>query len=290
MFKDIETYFITNVLQNFNDLRARLKEKEYGQDKDIRLAINCATSLYHLREHLPENLSWKKVNDECPEYSLLGDVVNVSKHGSISRYNPQVTSADSIEERIVITEYYDKEGIYNDAEKEVVVHLDNGEVVDLEILIIQVLNYWIDKLAGYGVELDKMEPLKKSQPVSRDQASNDLDMSYFGGLGFTSKYVLMKYDYELGKRVPIDIENELEGIQYRIFSKRERHQKGGVEISFQGKLTGDWYKVKVDLNNFQLACLKSQKNKKLQKSYLSKILPQSEEWNEKMGNIHQKEV
>lgn len=85
MFNKFRDYFVQNVLQNYNAYFEERANNRLGENHQLRLALQSAASLYHLREHLPDNLqqSRKEIQNQCTDYGLLGDLVNVSKHRKI---------------------------------------------------------------------------------------------------------------------------------------------------------------------------------------------------------------
>ena len=93
-----------------------------GAQKDTQAAINACFSLYHFRERLPEPIQ-PAVNallTRCPDYGLVRDVTNISKHVTLTYYVPIITA---IKEILVITKFKDDEGEYTNSEKLVEVEL-----------------------------------------------------------------------------------------------------------------------------------------------------------------------
>lgn len=62
----------------------------------------------------------------CPDYALLRDVVNASKHRHLTRGGEQIVSADSIRELLVVTTYQDEQGEYRNAAKSIEITLIDG--------------------------------------------------------------------------------------------------------------------------------------------------------------------
>src|SRR5262245_11609619 len=94
MFDDLATYFFENVVRSFEEYLDIKNSGRVGRSRDIRAAVNAAAPLYHLREHLPPSLalSHASVSNHCPDYSLLGDIVNASKHFLLTRGSPQLAT------------------------------------------------------------------------------------------------------------------------------------------------------------------------------------------------------
>src|SRR5450759_1241667 len=62
-----------------------LDDDDNGDDEDID------TALFHFREHLagPHAKTRAQVAADCPDYRLVADVVNVTKHGTLTRQRPK---------------------------------------------------------------------------------------------------------------------------------------------------------------------------------------------------------
>ena len=56
MFDNLEALFVENVLAAYNEFSRSLHTDTSGRGNDIRLGINAAVALYHLREHFPTTL------------------------------------------------------------------------------------------------------------------------------------------------------------------------------------------------------------------------------------------
>src|SRR6516165_8581907 len=153
MFDDLAAFFYENVVAAFTDYSKTRQSDPYGRSRDIRAAIDAATSLYHLREHIPSQYrkSRSEVAKLCPDYDLLGDVANAAKHDDLTRGTPQINSADDIYEMNVITLYEDCDGEYSDAQKLVMVKLNNGTERDLFEVLTNVINFWGHELESFGV-------------------------------------------------------------------------------------------------------------------------------------------
>ena len=90
----------------------------------------------------------------CSDYDLVGDIANVSKHAELSRGAPKVSHAQSVCEIIVLTEFSDDKGIFTDARKLVTVKLDDGTERDVFDILTNVINFWGQQLALWGVLKD----------------------------------------------------------------------------------------------------------------------------------------
>ena len=105
MFDDLAAYFHENVITTYKEYLNVRDVQTAGGSNDVRSGIIAASALYHFREHLPSFYKKKRIDvvNSCPDYALLGDVVNASKHKILTRGTPQLANANSIEEIVLIT-------------------------------------------------------------------------------------------------------------------------------------------------------------------------------------------
>ncbi len=119
MFDDLAAYFHENVVSSYVAYLEVRNNESFGISKNLRAVIIAATALFHLREHVPapHKKSRSAVAKACPDYNILGDVVNVSKHRALDRGQPQFKTAEDVYEITVITQYEDENGPYSDGRK-----------------------------------------------------------------------------------------------------------------------------------------------------------------------------
>lgn len=212
MFDDLEALFYENALAAYNALCESLDSDSAGESTDLRLAVNAATALYHLREHFPEALqkSCDELTTRCPDYGLLGDIANASKHGQLDRGTPRLTSAQDIAEDIVITEYQDEHGPYRHAHKEVVVKLIDGSIRNVKDVLMNVLNMWVGEFHTIGL-LKRFEPIEaKPFTIPARQSSNEgapYGLRVIQGVRFAGRFRFEKYNYEMQRIEALDITN-----------------------------------------------------------------------------------
>lgn len=210
MFDDLAAYFYENVLSAYKEYIDCKGSGTSGKSRDIRSAITAATALYHFREHLPQTkqLSWKQVVSQCPDYKLLGDVVNAAKHCSVTKYKPQIRDAKQIEEVIVITEYRDEQGFYRSIEKMVQLTLLDGSVKDMYDVLTNVMNFWQKylQMKGIIVSLQYYDLITEYQHKSREECGYSThNFEMVKGLRFKQNLKLQKYNYEKQRVEPIDL-------------------------------------------------------------------------------------
>src|ERR1700722_1989792 len=89
MFDDLAAFYHDHVVTEYAEYLSTYSSKIMGLSQDMRRALAAASALFHLREHLPApQMSRGAVERLCPDYGLLGDVVNASKHGSVTQPTP----------------------------------------------------------------------------------------------------------------------------------------------------------------------------------------------------------
>ena len=207
MFDDLAAYFYENLAGSYMAYLNVRNNESYGMSKDVQAGLNAATALYHAREHLSEKKKRSHIAAECPDYDLLGDVVNVSKHRTIGDNNPQITRAEQITETIVSTQYEDEDGWYSDIRKEVIVELNDGTKRRLVDMLTEVMNYWGDEFVRLGI-LENYRPFPSvpypgNQFVSRKDAKRGMDAEAMQGVRFQQVIMLQEYNMQLGKAEPI---------------------------------------------------------------------------------------
>ena len=201
--------FHNNVLVPCARLRKFLKEQNHIGDGELRsIVIECATALFHFREHLPtaQCLTRKYYEEYCPDYGLLGDIANASKHHEISKNNPQVVSSEDIYEVLVITEYVDESGLYTDCMSCVHANLVDGTIRDVVDAVRNVLNMWKLKLVEMGIDSIYMPSKSLYVPPVSKQDSRNPNLRLTKGIANQLNMKFMKYDYEsntvVGKELP----------------------------------------------------------------------------------------
>jgi hypothetical protein len=213
MFYDLRTIFFEYVVEAFLSYKKEKASGVTGRSKDIVAAIKAAYPLYHLREHLPDEvfLSALIIKEKCPDYDLLQDVVNVSKHGRIThKENSQIKNATEIKEAIVISMYKDQIGPYQHAEKEVLLCLADGSYRTLDEILTNTMNFWQEYLFSRGItnKVEHYEAPKTMEPRKREDCNGcRMGMDITPGVPLKKYYLLLEYNYETNKMepyIPID--------------------------------------------------------------------------------------
>jgi hypothetical protein len=118
-------------------------------------------ALFHLREHLPAvaALTRAQVQSACPDYRILADTCNASKHKKITNPTPGnlppiVSEAIRINELTTTIFYEDELGEYVHHDKLVQVELTDGTKRDIFEVFTNVLNFFERHLKSRGVFKD----------------------------------------------------------------------------------------------------------------------------------------
>ena len=259
MFDDLAAYFHENVVASYLVYREVRENESYGLSKDTRTAVNAATSLYHLREHIssPQRKTREAIAKECPDYDVLGDIVNAAKHRDLDRGKLRLRSAEDIYELTVITQYEDSEGTYSNAQKVVMVKLLDGTERDILECLTNVMNYWGNEFVRLGLKGSYKPfdiPLGPGEEHVSREAAKGLDTEIIQGVRFTQTMKLLKFDSTTGKSEPIDLTGS--ELRYRIFKPsyvinfEHSHPTTGKKCSFELKLDEDqsfeWHSLKTD--------------------------------------------
>lgn len=207
--QDLAAYFYQHVILAYHHYTEVKNDPVMGDNRDRREAINAAVALYHLREHIPAPFqkSRAKLAGKCPDYDLLGDIVNAAKHKRLTRGAPQVARADDIYEIMVCTKYQDEQGEYEHCEKVVEVKLRNGSTRDIYVVLTNVMNMWFEELHQIGV-IEERHPLEsKNQGIVLRDSATSIDLSMTKDIQWKQQVRLQRYNYESNEFELVDLSN-----------------------------------------------------------------------------------
>ena len=261
MFDDLVAYYHEDVVDAFVSYRDKSGDGIAGRSRDLRGALIAATALFHFREHLPQKTpSRAEIETQCPDYALLGDIVNAAKHKTVNNMTPHgpplVNDATQLGEQIVITEYEDEAGIYRYSQKFVIVRLHDGREKNLLDVLTNVINFWEKYLHSLGVLAEartfKHENLVRAR--SRTECEeNRLNFELVQGQRFLQTMRLMRFNNATGKAEPIDLTGSK--INFRIYRPKYeieltlRHDATGKEFNRTVTLSEDESTVLAELNS-----------------------------------------
>jgi hypothetical protein len=250
MFDDLVAQYHEGVVAAFLEYRTVATDGVAGRSRDLRRAMEAATVLFHFREHLPGPPNRAEVEAQCPEYALLGDMVNATKHKVVDRNTPHgpplVRSATNLFERLVSIEYIVEEGSYRVVEKVVVVALtDKSERNVLEVLT-RVVNHWEERLHALGL-LKEARNFRFDDPIryrSRQQCQGQrISFEVVQGHRFQYQMQVLRFDNEMQRALPVDMTGATVKATIRKpsfdFEVILRHEATGLELRRKVDLSDD---------------------------------------------------
>lgn len=248
MFDNLAAYYHENVVASFVEYRDICNGGIAGRSRDLRAALSAASALFHLREHLPGTpLSRADVERLCPDYALLGDVVNVSKHKALNGNTPHgaplVADAENLAEQIAFIEYEDEAGTYRYIQKSVVVKISDGPEHNLLEILTNVINFWERHMLSLGV-------LSKARVFTHDSAirfrsraeceANRLNFEIVQGQRFHQSMRLLRFNKATGSAETIDLTGS--EVRFQIYKP-----KYDIELSLTHDVSGKTYKAEITL-------------------------------------------
>ncbi len=208
MFTNARKFYIESVLPSYDDFIEHRASNDWGENQLLRKGIIAASALFHLREHIPIEIQPSKnsLKSRCPDYGIIGDITNVSKHQNISRDNPQITKASQIYENLRLIMFKDEMGTYFAPQLEVYVKLDNGTEIKLINILYTVMSMWRDVLDELNIiKEDQLKPLTVDALISRDEANiRGANMQVREGEDYQFGFRMQKYNYEKNIIEPMD--------------------------------------------------------------------------------------
>jgi hypothetical protein len=248
MFHNFDTYYHQNVVLAFEDYRTRKNLRTSDHSRDLRAALDAATALFHLREHLPQQCSITRSQTEkaCHSYALLGDIVNAAKHRTLSQTTPHgtplISDAAQLKEVLISTEYEDKDGKYRDTEKVVMVTLHDGTHCEMLDVLVSVINFWESYLAAHGVltQARIFQGSSSNHPKARADCAQQMDFRLTKGLPFQMSIYLQLYNYQTKKVEPID----LTGASAEMMMHKPSYE---VDVMLKNHIKGISYKRTIQL-------------------------------------------
>ena len=248
MFDDLAAYYQENVVASFSDYKETAKNGVSGRSRDLKGAVEAASALFHLREHLPDPApSRGSIENQCRDYGLLGDIVNAVKHKNINGQTPHgaplVDKAECLSEQIVLIEYEDSEGTYKHVEKTVVVKLADGSERNLKEILTNVANFWENHMVSIGIK-SAAHQFSFENPLryrSREECEEGLDFELIKGLRFKQSMKMMRYNHESGVAEPMD----LTGSEIKMSIYRPKYD---VDIVLRNDSTGEEIKNTISLS------------------------------------------
>jgi hypothetical protein len=196
-------YFHENVLRSYTDYKTASDKRSGGRGNDLYLAKKAAENLYHFREHLPNKPGYKEIKAKCPDYQLVRDITNASKHKNFDKPKPGadvplIQDLNSIYECLISTAYKDSEGEFRDSHKGVFIKLLDGTERDFFEIATNVVNMWCTELHSIGVlaKSQKFEHARRKEPLTRDESDMSFGLNFERAAPAQIIMKMMKYNYE----------------------------------------------------------------------------------------------
>jgi len=189
MYHDPEAQFHEDLVASYRHLTKMINSGPIGMSKGLKAAVQASSALFHFREHLPSSMQLTKAQAKTlyPDYGLLEDITNVSKHRTLTMGTPKIANVSAFSDYVYIIQFEDDQGLYTHVIKQVRVSFPTGGHVDAMVCITRVLNFWGKYLLDNGV-LASFTPYPEPSPVefvnvSRHEAMT-LDMESIEGVRF----------------------------------------------------------------------------------------------------------
>lgn len=282
MYDGLRNFFVECVLADHDAYREARDTKIAGLSIDLRLAVHACSSMFHLADHVFDEFSctgsifsFNSLKDYqsylvnlCPNFEIVRDCTNVHKHRRLTRHTPLLSSAESLEEVVVMTEYQDEKGTYRIAEKEIRVKLDDGTVKILHECLDSVRRMWWDELLRLGVMSPPSSAPKEPRPYpplrEHEGEAALLDLRLTQGERFKQSIIFQRFNYETMEAEPIDLTG---------------YQVGGgvykpsyiIDFSLKNKKTGESLTRSIELTEEQNQKLVEFKSKNEVQSFLEQI-------------------
>ena len=272
MFDDLAAYYHENVVASFVEYRDICNDGVAGRSRDLRAALDAASALFHLREHLPGTLpSRAEVERLCPDYALLGDVVNASKHKALSSSTPHgaplVTDAGNLLEQIAFIEYEDDAGTYRYVQKSVVVKVSDGSERDLLEILTSVINFWEGHMLSLGV-LSKARAFTHDSGIryrSRSECeANRLTFEIAQGQRFHQNMRLLRFNETTGRAEPIELTGSK--VRFQIYKP-----KYDIELSLTHDASGKTFKTEITLTEEESVIVSHMSSDEERQAYVNSL-------------------
>jgi hypothetical protein len=268
MFDDLAAYYQEHVLSSFNTYRETAKNQVYGRSRDLKMAIEASSALFHLREHLADPPpSRRDIEASSIDYGLLGDIVNAAKHKNITAKTPHgaplVNNAKCLYEQLISIEYEDSEGKFRHIEKTVMVKLTDGTERNLLEIMTNVVNFWESYMVTIGVK-SSAHQFVFNNPLrfrGREECKERLDLEMTKGLRFKQAIKVMRYNNETDVAELVDLTGSK--AQLRI-----RRPKYDVDLFLTNKLTGEEVKTTISLSEEESEKFLKLKNERKKSEYI----------------------
>jgi hypothetical protein len=147
----------------------------------------------------------------CPEFNIICNCANAHKHLYLDANNRLINSAKQLNETLVITSYVDEQGTYSIVEKEIIVHLNDENTVDLHECLNSVRHMWSSELIRLGIiGINDVHPPEtlRSYPPLREPDNDGKLPTIFGkrSEGLQILFLFRKFNYNTMKPENVSVD------------------------------------------------------------------------------------
>lgn len=266
MFDDLKVYFYENVIDTYQKYVKIRYSNKFGKSNDLKAALNIASVLYHLREHLPieKRKTYAALVSLCPDYEIIKDIVNLSKHKNIQNYTPKISNIENVKEVFIYTAYQDNNGEYWHTSKSVFAKVDDGTEKDLFEVITNVMNMWLIEFESMGI-IGHIKPfqLNKNRIPSRSQCGK-MNITIIQGLRIKLEGRFQRYNSETGFYEPIDMSGKQ--LDFNIHKNEYT-----IELKITDPKNGEVKSIDIVVDDMQLKKLQRSKSTDKKIEYFLKL-------------------
>lgn len=278
MYDDLRNFFVECILADHDAFREARQLKIAGLSTDLRLAIHSCSSMLHMADHVYAELGETDPSFTFPslgayhghlcgltaDYKIITDCANAHKHRRLTRHNPALTSATSIQEVVVVTEYNDENGVYRIAEKEIHITLSDGRVRLMHECLDAVREMWWRELQRLGVLPITMNDVPNPRtpfPPCREQEGEAalMGIKMMHGERFRQTMILQRFNPQTNEIERID----LSGVSFQSSVYQESRS---FDLTFKNRESGEESVVEVlisDSEYEEIMALKSDADKQV---------------------------
>lgn len=213
MFQNLAVYFYQNVVASYDAYVRERDSETSGRFRHLRTAVQCASVLFHFREHLsaPNNMTWREVYAACPDYRLIANIANTAKHHALVKDDPigapLVSKVDDLQEVSVVVLYEDDQGRYPDARTVILANCSDGLERDVDVALTNVLNFWGGQLHAWGVTKyqARLVPYRPGSEWISREAARSPGLEALQGVDFVQQIRLKEWDAQTKKANAVDL-------------------------------------------------------------------------------------
>lgn len=271
MFDDLLSYYYFSVVEPYDQYRKISQDNASGRHRDIKSALNVANALFNLREHLPTIPTRADIEQQCPDYGILGDIANASKHKTVTKKTPHgaplINGVNQLSEETVLIVYTDEEGEYRFSHKCVFVKLKDGTERNILDVLTNVLNFWETHMAALGV-IPEAKVFTHDSSIRfrprKECEGNTHNLEIVQGLPLSLKFRYLKFNNDTGQAEAVDLTGAK--IAARIYKPNYE-----LTISIQRNIDGRKFEKAVTLSTEEIDKIASMESVGEQNQFINNL-------------------